>query len=370
MTEGAGLYVHVPFCRGKCSYCAFYSTVQEDRLAAYVEALLREAHLFRDRFGVFDTLYVGGGTPSLLSAPVLRRMLRGLRSRFAYAEDCEVTLEVNPEDVSLDTAALWRDEGVTRISVGVQALDDDLLTWLGRRHTARRAREALEILRRFGCFHLSVDLMYAIPGQSLRRWLGTLKEILEFMPEHLSCYELTVEKGTPVAVSVRQGRLRIPSEEVLCLFFEKTSDFLQSHGYLHYEISNYARTDAWVSRHNSKYWRRVPYLGLGPGAHSFDGRKRWANVRSVSRYVARLQNGSPGTAFEEELSTEQERLEKLLLGFRTREGVPMDVLGTEEKRLHPARKAQAEGLVQIRDGALVPTRKGWLVADRLPLLFV
>ncbi|MEJ5349680.1 MAG: radical SAM family heme chaperone HemW [Desulfosoma sp.] len=370
MTEGAGLYVHVPFCRGKCRYCGFYSTVQEDWLPAYVEALLREAHLFRDRFTVFDTLYVGGGTPSLMSAPLFRRMLRGLRSRFVYAEDCEVTLEVNPEDVSSDTAALWRDEGITRISVGVQTLDDVFLTWLGRRHTARRAREALEILRRFDCFHLSVDIMYAIPGQSLRRWLGTLREILAFKPEHLSCYELTVEKRTPLAVSVRQGRLRMPSEEVLCLFFERTSDFLQSHGYLHYEISNYARCQAWVSRHNGKYWRRVPYLGLGPGAHSFDGRKRWANVRSVPIYVTRLHNGSPCTSFEEELSLEQERLEQLLLGFRTREGVPMDVLGTEEKGLLPAQKAQAEGLMQIRDGALVPTRKGWLVADQLPLLFV
>lgn len=369
VADGPGLYVHVPFCRGKCAYCAFYSTAQESWMPDYVDALLREADGYRDRFGPVDTLYVGGGTPSLLSAPLLRRMLRGLRRRFAWFEDCEVTLEANPEDVSRDAAALWADEGITRISVGVQVLDDALLKRLGRRHTARRALEALETLRRAEGFNLSVDLMWAVPGQSLSQWQKTLNDVLSFTPEHLSCYELTVEAGTPLANLVAQGRLLRPSEDTLCIFFETTSNFLQDRGYIHYEISNYARSEKWISRHNGKYWRRVPYLGLGPAAHSFDGQRRWANVRSVGRYVAQLRDGKSCVDFMEELSAEQERLERLFLGFRTREGVPMAVVGADENAVSAVHKAQADGLVQIRNGLVVPTRNGWLVADRLPLLF-
>lgn len=370
VAESTGLYVHVPFCRGRCVYCGFYSTVQESRLPDYVQAVLQEADRYRDRFGPTDTLYVGGGTPSLLSAPLLRQMIRGLRGRFVFAEDGEVTLEVNPEGVSREAAALWADEGITRVSVGVQALDDTLLTWLGRRHTARKALKALEILRSAENFHLSVDLMWAVPGQNLSQWLETLEDILSFAPEHLSCYELTVEPGTPLAHRAAQGEVQQPNVEALCTFFETTSDFLQTHGYVHYEISNYARSPAWMSRHNVKYWRRIPYLGLGPGAHSFDGHRRWANVRSLSRYVAQLRDGTSCVDFMEEISPEQERLERLLLGFRTREGVPLEVVGLEETAVSAVQKAEADGLVRLQDGFVVPTRKGWLVADRLPLLFL
>lgn len=367
MDGHAGLYIHVPFCRSKCAYCGFYSVTAVGEVSAWVDAVLGEADRYRDLFGPFGTLYVGGGTPSLLGPAELRKLLGGLRDRFSLAPGCEITLEANPEDVLRDKAILWRDEGIERVSVGVQSLDDVFLKKLGRRHTARQALEALETLRGVGCANLSVDLMWALPGQSLKHWQHTLEQALAFEPEHLSCYELTVEEGTPLAAAVRCDPL--PDEASACVFFQKTSQFLRRRGYIHYEISNYARGPAFLSRHNVKYWRHVPYLGLGPGAHSFDGQSRWANVNSLARYVAGIRSGVSVVRFREELNAEQRRLEQLFLGFRTRDGVSLDVVGPASEAQDAARRAVRGGLLRIRDGRFVPTLKGWLVADRLPLLF-
>lgn len=338
-------------------------------MSAWGEALLREADLYRDRFQRFDTLYVGGGTPSGLPREGFRRILSGLRDRFSFAEDGEVTVEVNPEDVTRDSALFWRDEGISRVSVGVQALDDACLKTLGRRHTSRRALEALEILRRAGFANLSVDLMWGLPDQSVSRWVETLEATLAYSPEHCSCYELTLEEGTPLTAMVKAGRLQLPDEEKACEFFERTSDFLQSRGYIHYEISNFARSEALVCRHNMKYWHHGPYLGLGPAAHSFDGRRRWANVSSVREYGQSLSDGRAPLDFLEELTPGQLRLETLLLGFRMHLGVPLAVVGEEETPNGALSRAVAEGLLELRDGYAVPTRKGWLMADSLPLLF-
>jgi len=363
----AGLYVHVPFCRAKCAYCTFSSVTAVGEVSAWVEAVLAEADRYRDRLGPFGTLYVGGGTPSLLGPAELRKLLGGLRARFSFAPGCEITLEANPEDVLWDMAALWRDEGIERISVGVQSFDDVFLKKLGRRHTARQALTALETLRRAGCANLSVDLMWALPGQTLDQWERTLEEVLSFEPEHLSCYELTVEEGTPLAGAVSRDSL--PDEASACVFFRKTSQLLRRRGYIHYEISNYARSPVLVSRHNVKYWRHVPYLGLGPAAHSFDGQSRWANERSLKRYVAGMRQGVSVVRFREKLSAEQRRLERLFLGFRTGEGVSVDMVGATPEARDAARRAVRRGLLRLHDDRLVPTLKGWLIADRLPLLF-
>lgn len=367
MDAHAGLYVHVPFCRSKCAYCAFYSVTAVGEVSAWVEAVLAEATLYQDRFGPFGTLYLGGGTPSLLGPAELRKLLGGLRARFSFTPECEITLEANPEDVLWDKAALWRDEGIERISVGVQSFDDVFLKKLGRRHTASQALTALETLRRAGCANLSVDLMWALPGQSLEQWERTLEKALSFEPEHLSCYELTVEEETPLAAAVSCDSL--PDEASACRFFRKTSQFLRRRGYIHYEISNYARSRAFLSRHNAKYWRHVPCLGLGPAAHSFDGQSRWANERSVTRYVAGIRHGASVVRFCEKLTAEQRRLERLFLGFRTCDGVALDVVEPTPEARDAARQAVRRGLLRIRDGRLVPTLKGWLIADRLPLLF-
>lgn len=336
-------------------------------VSAWVEAVLKEADLYRDRFGPFGSLYLGGGTPSLLGAADLRKLLGGVRARFSFAQGCEITLEANPEDVLQDKAALWRDEGIERISVGVQSFDDAFLAKLGRRHTARQAVKALETLRRAGCANLSVDLMWALPSQNLEHWRRTLETALSFDPEHLSCYELTVERGTALEAAM-QGIS--PFDEALaCVFFRKTSEFLRRRGYVHYEISNYARSRAFVSRHNAKYWRHVPYLGLGPAAHSFDGQSRWANVKSVRRYAAGIRQGVSVVQFREELTVEQRRLERLFLGFRTHDGVSLDVVGRSPEARRALRRAVRRDLLRIRNGRLVPTVKGWLIADRLPLLF-
>ncbi|SHE81416.1 oxygen-independent coproporphyrinogen-3 oxidase [Desulfacinum infernum DSM 9756] len=369
MSALPGLYVHVPFCRGKCAYCDFYSEPSEALAFRWVDAVLREADLYKDLFSRFDTLYLGGGTPSLLSGEDLRRLLTGLRERFHFEASAEITLEANPDDVSPDRASLWRGLGINRLSLGVQSFDDRMLRLLGRRHNASQAVAAVETAREAGFSNLGVDLMWGLPEQTLAHWQSTLERALAFSPEHLSCYELTLERGTPFHQRALRGELSLPSEEESRRIFTTTSRFLETRGYVHYEISNFARGEPFQSRHNRKYWHHVPYLGLGPSAHSFDGRRRWWNVRSVRAYCERLEGGATPVAGEEVPGPDERRLEALLLGFRTREGVPLHLVGESHRVRRAVEAAVADGLLALARGRLRPTLEGWLIADRLPLLF-
>ncbi|MBZ4659086.1 MAG: hemW [Desulfacinum sp.] len=369
MSALPGLYVHVPFCRGKCAYCDFYSEPSHALASRWVDAVLREVDLYKDLFSRFDTLYLGGGTPSLLSGEDLGRLLKGLRERFSFESDTEITLEANPDDVAPERAALWRALGINRLSLGVQSSDEAMLRLLGRRHTVSQAAAAVETARRAGFSNLGLDLMWGLPGQTLAHWQDTLEWALAFSPEHLSCYELTLERGTPLQERALRGELALPPEEESRRFFVATSRLLEARGYVHYEISNFARADTRRSRHNQKYWHHVPYLGLGPSAHSFDGRRRWWNVRSVKAYCERLEAGGAPVAGEEVPGPEERRLEALLLGFRTREGVPLRLVGESHRVRRAVDAAVTDGLLELAGGRLRPTLAGWLVADRLPLLF-
>jgi putative oxygen-independent coproporphyrinogen III oxidase len=364
-----GLYIHVPFCRGKCPYCDFYSVPALSLIERWHSAIEQEALLYREHFSLFDSLYVGGGTPSVLSADSFQRLLHILRNAYAFAADTEVTVELNPEDTTAALFKALRSSGVNRLSFGVQSFDDRELTFLKRRHTARDARVALETSRSAGFENISIDLMYLIPGQSEESWLCSLEEALSFAPAHLSCYQLTCEARTPFGRMKADGQIAVPDEETERRFFLLTSRFLRDHGFIHYEISNFARDEKSISRHNQKYWRHIPYLGLGPAAHSFDGTMRWWNARSVKTYCKALAAGERPVEGSETLTTEQLRLERLYLGLRTRAGVLLTDACDRAISAPELSSLEGEGLVRIQGDRVLPTIEGYCVADQLPLMF-
>jgi len=385
--DPAGLYVHVPFCRQKCRYCDFYSIPYTSVIPStslvteWLHALDREAMLYKDRFPFFDTLYLGGGTPTRLTAENLAGLVAILRRHFALCPDAEVSLEANPNDVTLEKLCLLRDLGFNRISLGVQSMEDRELAFLGRTHSARQAAHAMERIRAIGFPGFGVDLIYGLPSQTDVEWRGTLQETLAFSPHHVSCYQLTVSRGTPLWKMREAGLFAMPDEEQEIRLFLTASEVLEGQGYFHYEVSNFARMpqkgpqyapgkNPNVCRHNSKYWERGPYLGLGPSAHSFDGDTRWWNHRSVRRYCEELNLGRRPVQGSERLSEEQASLERLSLQLRTREGTPIRDLGSREKTDRVLPGLIEAGLLEVIGERAVPTREGFLVADRLPLLFL
>lgn len=366
---GDGLYIHVPFCRSRCPYCHFYSTVDPTFIPQWVQAIGKEADLYRSRFTHFDSLYLGGGTPSLLPEAILGEILETLNRVFSIDPCGEITLEANPGDLTPGKLKHWKAGGINRISLGVQSLNDRELEFLKRRHTVAEARKAIDRIRYAGFDNLNLDFIYGLPGQDAGTWRQTLEGIAALQPEHLSCYELTAEAGTPLDRDVRTGKIGLPGERERRAFFLQTSSFLEARGYEHYEVSNFARGTAHYARHNRKYWNRRRYLGLGPSAHSFDGVRRWWNGRSLKRYLEMLARGRRPAEGEETLSPEQRRLEALLLGFRTRSGVALADLSLNPERRKVLRALESAGKIIQTPERLIPTPKGFLVADRLPLLF-
>ncbi|MDP1992443.1 MAG: radical SAM family heme chaperone HemW [Syntrophales bacterium] len=377
MTTLPGLYIHIPFCVKKCAYCGFYSVTDLKLIPDFLAALRREMSLYKNVSRDFDTVYIGGGTPSVLAAADLERLIGDIRNTFTITSDAEITLEANPGDIIFGLLTTLRSAGVNRLNIGCQSFDDNTLAFLGRRHEARQALEAIRMARYAGYDNLGIDLIYglpSLPGDAFKIWLDTLRTTLSFHPEHLSCYQLTVEADTPLADLYGKTEIALPDHDLQARYFFRTAEILEEAGYRHYEVSNFALGDRFHSRHNSKYWNHTPYLGLGPGAHSFDGRQRRWNHRSVAAYLKDLAAGKPPVADSEFLSDEQLRLEALFLGFRTRRGIHLedfnkcynqDLLAEKGEIL---RKLMKDNLVEIRDGFLMPTRAGMAVADSLALI--
>ncbi|MBW2707937.1 MAG: radical SAM family heme chaperone HemW [Deltaproteobacteria bacterium] len=362
-----GLYVHIPFCRNKCPYCGFYSIPSRAPIAGWLDGLKKEIFYQKNLLGRFDSLYLGGGTPTFLSTEVLEQVMASLLDHFHLTPDAEITIEANPCDITRHKAAALKALGFNRINLGVQSFNNDVLKFLGREHSVETAEEAIGHFRSAGFRNIGLDLIYGLKPQSMKSWIHTLKRALAFQPEHLSCYQLTLEKGTVFDRRSHGGNIVTVPEKTAAAHFLATSAFLESKGYLHYEVSNFAGDERLESRHNRKYWQHIPYLGLGPSAHSFDGKKRWWNVRSVKKYRAALEKGRLPIEGSETLTKEQRQLESLALGFRTRRGVAL-------KSLAPASRAtlsmlREKGLLKIVDGRAEPTRRGYLVADHLPLCF-
>jgi oxygen-independent coproporphyrinogen-3 oxidase len=362
------VYVHVPFCATRCAYCDFYSTTDEGLVDAWAEAVVREAESACAQ-GVRDvpTVYLGGGTPSRLDAARVAALLGRLRGALRPAPGVEVTIEANPDDVEPDLVAAWRDAGVTRVSLGVQSFDGGELALLERRHDAARARRAVDVVRGAGGLDLALDLIFAIPGSPPSAWRRTLIEALAIGPEHVSCYQLTLEPGARLAARLAATGASLPGEEAQRAAFLEAHERLGAAGFDHYEISNWARPGK-RSRHNQTYWRHEPYRGLGPAAHSYDGaRTRWWNSASVREYVEAIACPAGAAAAGREILTDDQLLlEQVMLGLRTADGVVAEVLGRTPGGVGAAEALVARGLLVRRGDRYVPTVRGMLVADGLP----
>ncbi|NDY56801.1 radical SAM family heme chaperone HemW [Desulfovibrio sulfodismutans] len=365
------LYVHVPFCRAKCAYCGFFSKPMDmGLLEDFVSALCREIRYYAKIHprAVIETLYFGGGTPSLLPPWALSRIMKELHKAFRFGPGLEFTFEVNP-DSALDGAYLRQllGYGVGRLSIGVQSLDDEMLFLLGRPHDAATARAAYFAARQAGFANIGLDFLWGLPGQRLSQWLATLKAAVRLSPEHLSCYGLTLEPGTPLTARIESGELSQPPEAEQAEMFVRGAQFLESEGYLHYEISNFARM-GFVSRHNSGYWEGRDYLGLGPSAVSTMDGRRFENPRDIGGYVALSRKGRFG-GDAKELSPDELVREMVMLSLRTTKGLDLaayraragrDFLKDNAGLVQALRQNE---LVRLSAGHLRLTKNGLLVSN-------
>ena len=358
-----GVYLHIPFCRQRCSYCSFntgpYRPTAMDR---FLSALLSEIDLVGEAAWAGDvtigTVFFGGGTPSLLEPIELETILDRLRKRFALDPGAEVTVECNPESLTRAKAEGYRLAGVNRLSLGVQSLDDDLLVRLGRLHSPDDARRAFDAARSAGVDNVSLDLMYGLPGQDVARWESTVREVLAWQPEHLSAYALTLDEGSRWA---GEGVAGLPGEETVTAQYWALARMAREAGYEHYEISNYARR-GFRSRHNQVYWRAEEYLAFGPGACGFLGDVRYGNVKPVERYCTMLEAGSLPLGTHEVLTPAQRKAEKVILGLRLSDGVPL--AGLEDARSLVETWASL-GLLEVAGDRCRLTEAGFLLSDSL-----
>jgi oxygen-independent coproporphyrinogen-3 oxidase len=381
----AGLYVHIPFCVKKCPYCDFYSITDRSLCPAFVDALISEMHMTRNQNLTFDTLYMGGGTPSVLDAKTIGKIIETARQSYEILPHAEITLEVNPGTVGLTQFEEYRCSGVNRINIGVQSFDPVNLQFLGRIHSGDDAHAAVTWARKAGFENLGLDLIYGIPNQTKKSWLRDLRLAIESEPRHLSCYMLSFEPGTLLYRDLQEDRLKPLAEPQVCEMFETTLEFLSDKGYVQYEISNFARAsmnssglksaECNRSRHNMKYWNFAPYIGLGPSAHSFLEPKRYWNCADVEKYIQDLNAETLPRAGEERLSMEQLMIEAIYLGLRQTTGILIDVF---DKKFgvtfttmfkHTVDVLEAKGLIELSQNRCALTCRGMLYLDSIAAMF-
>lgn len=381
--EKAGVYLHIPFCRSRCSYCDFATDVYKnsETVERYVFALVKEIENFEPgnftglkiSANAVDTIYFGGGTPSLLAPNQVEKILNSVYKKFAVAENSEITMEMNPATVTPETAREYRTLGVNRASFGAQTFDDAELKRLGRRHTSRDVRETIDLLRNADFSNVSFDLIAGLPRQTLKDWERNLDEALKLNPEHLSLYLLEIHEGTPLAEQIKSKRQPLPDEDSAAEMYETILDKTAAENFRQYEISNFCQPD-FESKHNSKYWTCAPVFAFGCSAHSFDGaQKRRANERDTAKYVSLIETTSAAVAEE---STVDLKSEFVFLGLRLTKGID---LGEYEKRFsknlqleyaEDLQYLQEAGLIEIIAGYLKLTRRGMLFSNEVFAVFV
>ncbi|MBS1869504.1 MAG: coproporphyrinogen III oxidase [Actinobacteria bacterium] len=369
-TRSFGVYVHVPFCATRCGYCDFntYTAAElasADGRGGYVAAALAELALARRVLGEgappVDTVFFGGGTPTLLAPAQLTAILRAIEETFGLAAGAEVTTEANPESVDAASLAALRAAGFTRVSLGMQSAAPHVLATLERTHTPGRAAQAASEARAAGFAHVSLDLIYGTPGESDDDWRASLDAALAAAPDHLSAYALIVEPGTRLAAQVKRGALAAPDDDAIADRYELADAALAAAGYGWYEVSNWARSPRDACRHNLGYWRGGDWWGIGPGAHSHVGGVRWWNVLHPSAYAARLAQGASPAAGREQLDAETRRVERVMLELRLAEGLPLDTLGDAGRAA--AAQAANDGLATLDGERVRLTLRGRLLAD-------
>jgi len=358
----AGIYLHIPFCRQACHYCNFHFSTSLQLKNDTVDALLKEMEARRDYIGraPVETIYFGGGTPSLLTEEELGRILNKLHALFPIAPDAELTLEANPDDMAIPgRLTAWRQAGINRLSIGIQSFFEEDLRWMNRVHNAGQALESIHKAQDAGLDNISIDLIYGTPGLSDGNWKKNVEQAFQLGIPHLSCYALTVEPRTALDTMIRQHKKEDIDPEDQARQFLLLMDWVAAAGYEHYEISNFSLPGR-RSRHNTSYWQGRPYLGLGPSAHSYDGAasRQW-NIANNALYIK-----NPGSHIEKEILTPVQQLnEYIMISLRTMEGLDLGRVPQQEVLLRQAEKYIKEGKMILKDNRLVLTREGKLFAD-------
>lgn len=376
----AGLYLHVPFCRQACHYCDFHFSTNVQNMEPMVEAIVEEARIRADSAAAwgqktFRTLYLGGGTPSLLEGRQLKTMVEGVLDALNVRSSAlqEVTLEANPEDIVHEKVEAWLEAGITRLSIGVQSFHNDTLHWMNRAHDGEQAKNGIRLAHEMGIRHITMDLIYGVPTDRL--WKEDVAQALDLPIDHLSAYSLTVEPNTVLGTRVSKGRATMPSDERAVLEYQALCERMQTLGWDHYETSNWASPlptgGHQHAMHNSAYWDGVPYLGLGPGAHGHHGEIRYANVSNNPRYLQALEKGL--LLQEEEVLTPRDQYnESLMTGLRTARGIHPESLRTTWGKS----PAEVDGIAwkkALEQGALIPSKEGryripeplWITGDQV-----
>lgn len=371
----SGIYLHIPFCEKKCIYCDFYSVESLHLLDNFVAFLLKEIDIFKNESDFvddvcFDSIYFGGGTPSLLEPSQVEKILNELDKKFKISSSSEITIETNPGTVNRKKLLEFRAVGINRISFGVQSFFDEDLKFLGRIHSAEDAITCVKLAFESGIYNVNIDLIFGLPGQSEEKWRENLLKSIELDVPHLSTYNLIVEKGTPLYELVKSGKVTLPSEDEQARLYEICIDILEEAGYNHYEVSNFAK-EGFECRHNLKYWQYENYLGFGPSAHSFWGDKRWWNVASLDKYLNAIKLGKLPIANFEILSEDKKIEEFIYLGLRStgiefkkfRDRFGFDFLDGEI--MAEINELEKNGLVKLDEFALRLTRRGFLLCDEI-----
>ncbi|HET9530778.1 MAG TPA: radical SAM family heme chaperone HemW [Blastocatellia bacterium] len=386
MSKPAGIYIHIPFCARKCTYCNFNTTdYYEDLAAAYIEAVAKEIGYWGERKNgaAIDTIYFGGGTPSIVEPAQLDLLVRACRDRFEIDKDAEITIEINPATLSGERIAGWREAGINRASVGAQSFIASELVSLSRTHSVEQVFGTVASLRSAGFDNISIDLIAGLPEQTLEDWRFNLRAALDLRAEHLSLYLLEIKEGTQLYAQVKRGARPRPDDDLAAEMYRMICDATRRAGYEQYEISNFARlegsggaTSPLRSKHNMKYWTAAPFHGMGCGAHAYDGRARWVNVKKTESYIESVGATGQAVAERRELSGDELAQDALFMGLRLAEGIDveefqkefgLDVIARYEEEI---RRVEEAGLIEFGEGRLRLSDRGRLLSNEVFVVFV
>ncbi|MDQ3072061.1 MAG: radical SAM family heme chaperone HemW [Bacteroidota bacterium] len=367
----AGIYIHIPYCKQACIYCNFHFSTSLHSREAMVSAMLREMELRQGYIAgeTVDTIYFGGGTPSLLTTRELNALMQKAHSLFDIHTDAEITLEANPDDITVETAAGWKYIGINRLSIGIQSFRDEDLVYMKRAHNGAEALASIQAARKAGITNFSIDLIYGVPGMQDEDWLANLSMVSELTPPHFSAYALTVEDGTALAHHIRTGKTKPVDEDEAARHFMLLKEWAERNGYLHYEISNFCLEEH-HSKHNSSYWKGTHYLGIGPSAHSYNGLSRQWNAANNTVYIKKVTEGA-GYYESEHLSPAQQHNEYLMTSLRTMQGCDIGYVAKKfgeqaarELQMATGRLIAAD-LAALEGNCLILTPAGMLLADKI-----
>lgn len=366
----AGLYLHIPFCKQACHYCDFHFSTSSRLTDAVVDAMVKEMTLYAPSWKtqIFETVYLGGGTPSILSEAQLSRLMETVFSLYTPVQGAEITLEANPDDINWASLQMWQEQGINRLSIGVQSFRDNDLQLMNRAHHSREAVQAIRLAKEAGYKALTADLIYALPDMTDADWVANVDQLLAMKLPHFSAYCLTVEEKTALHSFISKGKIKAVPDEVAGRHFDLLMDMAAAHGYEHYEISNFA-LPGWRARHNSNYWTGKPYLGIGPSAHSFDGQQRWWNIANNPAYVKALDQGE--LPKQTEVLTDFDRFnEYVLTALRRIEGISFTHIASQFgenwlKQLHASLQEVDRNWYVIQGDCLKLTQLGKHFADAL-----